>query len=158
MKFLSCNFLIDWNVTREKNWFPLGNIHIVFTNIKSFVCVLVHRKLLIQQEAYMGILHICTMKPILIDIIQKIMKIPQCFLSPVFSTSQWQLPFQKENPSGNLATRIVSLAFIVIPILLPFFKSNARVELKLSFQSKIDLHKQNEPSDLDVYSLVLFSW
>lgn len=72
------------------------------------------------------------------------MKIPQCFLSPVFSTSQWQLPFQKENPSGNLATRIVSLAFNVIYILHPFFKNNVRrIQLKLSFQSKIDLHKQN---------------
>lgn len=70
------------------------------------------------------------------------MKIPQCFLSPVFSTSQWQLPFQKENLSGNLATRIVSLAFTVIPILLTFFKNNVRrVELKLSFQSKRDIHK-----------------
>ena len=64
------------------------------------------------------------------------MKIPQYFLSPVFSTSQWQLPFQKENPSGNLATRIVSLAFTVISMLIPFFKSNAGVELKLSFQNK----------------------
>lgn len=86
------------------------------------------------------------------------MKIPQCFLSPVFSTSQWQLPFQKESPSGNLATRIVSWAFIVI-FILPFFKNNIRrVELKLFFQREIGLHEQNEPSDLDVYCLVVFSW
>lgn len=63
----------------------------------------------IQQEAHVGTHRICTTELNSIHVKYKIMKIPQCFLSPVFSTSQWQLPFQKENHSGSLATRIVSV-------------------------------------------------
>lgn len=86
------------------------------------------------------------------------MKIPQCFLFPVFSTSQWQLPFQKENPSGNLATKIVSLAFIVISTLPCPFKTNVEENnYNCLFHSKPDLHRWNELSDLDVYSFVLLS-
>ena len=65
--------------------------------------------LVIQQEAHVGTHHTYTMGLNSIHVKYKIMKIPQCFLSPVFSTSQWQLPFQKENHSGSLATRIVSV-------------------------------------------------
>lgn len=80
------------------------------------------------------------MKLNLIHVIYKIMKIPQCFLSPVFSTSSWQLPSQKENPSGSLATRIVSLVLIVVSAIPPSF-SDTEGELYLSFQRKADLYR-----------------
>lgn len=63
----------------------------------------------IQQEVHVGTRHTYTTGLNLIPVKYKIMRIPQCFLSPVFSTSQWRLPFQKENHSGSLATRIVSV-------------------------------------------------
>lgn len=63
----------------------------------------------IQQEAHVGTRHTYTMGLNSIRVKYKIMKIPQYFLSPVSSTSQWRLPFQKENHSGSLATRIVSV-------------------------------------------------
>lgn len=69
----------------------------------------------IQQEAHVGTRHTYTTGLNLIPVKYKIMRIPQCFLSPVFSTSQWQLPFQKENHSGSLATRIVSVTSWFLP-------------------------------------------
>lgn len=68
----------------------------------------------IQQEAGVGTHRICTTELNSMRVQYKIMKIPQYFLSPVFSTSQWQLPFQKENHSGSLATRIVSVTITIL--------------------------------------------